>query len=145
MKLSRITIYTPAPVLQYAADSYAALLGAASVTGEDERGQLVEVTDADGFTIELRPVQLGPSEAITVTRLEFRGPDAEAAAERLHDETGGVQRHLYGGHWDTISGNTVRMIGPGQDVDPVERTRISAAIRRGELEQELERMNKSTR
>ena len=143
MRLSRITIYTPAPVLQYAADSYAALLGAVPVPGEDERGQLIEVTDADGFTIELRPVELGRGEAMTVTRLEFLGPDAEAAAERLHDETGGVQRHLYGGHWDTISGNTVRMIGPGQDVDPVERERIGAAIRRGELEQELDRMNKS--
>lgn len=139
LRLSRITLYTPAVVLDHVAAAYAAVLGAEPVNSIDERGELVEVTDAVGFTIELRPV--APGEVPTVTRLEFRGHGAKAAAERLHAETGGVQPHLYGGHWDTIAGNSVRLIGPGEDVSAEERERIRAAIQRGELDHEIERMN----
>ncbi|MBS4102837.1 hypothetical protein [Tsukamurella paurometabola] len=139
LRLSRITLYTPALVLRHTAAAYAAVLGAEPVTSTDERGELVEVSDAAGFTIELRPVEAG--EVPTMTRMEFRGPDAAAAAERLHAETGGVQQHLYGGHWDTVAGNSVRLIGPGEDVSAEERERIRAAIQRGELDHEIERMN----
>lgn len=140
LRLSRITIYTPAPVLDHVAAAYAALLGAAPVPGEDERGEYIAVTDGAGFTIELRPGKAGEG-APTVTRLEFRGPDAAAAAERLHAETGGVQRHLFGGRWDTLGGNSIRLIGPGEDVGDEKRERIRAAIQRGELEGEIQRMN----
>lgn len=139
VRLSRITLYTPAPVLRHVAVAYGAVLNAEPVTGEDERGEFVEVTDSAGFTIELRPVEA--SGMPTVTRLEFCGAGAKVAAERLHAETGGVQRHLYGGRWDAIAGNSVRLIGPGDEVSTEERARISEAIRRGELEDELDQMN----
>ncbi|MCA0155548.1 hypothetical protein LB823_04995 [Tsukamurella sp. M9C] len=139
LRLSRITLYTPVPVLRHVAEAYGAALNAEPVTSTDERGELVEMTDVTGFTIELRPVEA--AEVPTVTRLEFRGPGAAAAAERLHAETGDVQRHLYGGHWDTVAGNSIRLVGPGDEVSTEERARISEAIRRGELEDELERMN----
>ncbi len=139
LRLSRITLYTPAPVLRHAAAAYGAVLGVEPVTSTDERGELVEVTDAAGFTIELRPVEAG--EAPTVTRMEFCGHGAKAAAERLHAETGGVQRHLYGGRWDTIAGNSIRLIGPGDEMSAEERARIGEAVQRGELDQEIERMN----
>ncbi|WP_435594771.1 hypothetical protein [Tsukamurella tyrosinosolvens] len=130
LQLTRITIYTPAAVLDRVAVAYAALLAAEPVSGEDERGPYTEVTDAAGFTIELRPVEAGAG-VPTVTRLEFRGHGAKAAAERLHAETGGVQPHLYGGQWDTVAGNSVRLIGPGEDVIAEERERIRPAIQRG--------------
>lgn len=93
-----------------------------------------------GFTIELRPVDPGEG-APTVTRMEFRGAGAKAAADRLHAETGDVQQHLFGGHWDTIAGNSVRLVGPGEDVSAEERARMRAVIQRGELANEIERMN----
>ncbi|AUN38667.1 hypothetical protein [Tsukamurella tyrosinosolvens] len=139
LRLSRITLYTPAAVLRHVAAAYAAILNAEPVTGADERGEFVEVTDSAGFVIELRPAEAG--EVPTVTRLEFRGPGAKAAAERLHSETSGVQQHLYGGHWDAIAGNSVRLIGPGEDVSAEEKARISEAIQRGELEDEIQRKN----
>ncbi|KXO98393.1 Uncharacterised protein (plasmid) [Tsukamurella tyrosinosolvens] len=142
MQLSRITLYTPAPALQHAADAYAAMLDTEPVASSDARGDLVEVTDESGFTIELRPSLPGERPA-TATRLEFRGRDAAVVAERLHDQTGGVQRHLYGGSWDTVAGNSVRLIGPDEDVSPEERARVGAAIARGELEQELERLTRA--
>ncbi|KXP08793.1 hypothetical protein [Tsukamurella pseudospumae] len=138
LRLSRITLYTLAPVLSHVASAYAAVLNAEPICGEDERGAYVEVTDAAGFTIELRPVDAG--EVSTVTRMEFRGPEAPDAAERLHIETGGVQRHLYGGRWDTVAGNCIRLIGPGDEVSGAERERIRTAIQRGELEAEIQRM-----
>jgi hypothetical protein len=138
-RLTRITLYMPAPVLRQVAAAYGAVLGAEPVTGEDERGEFVEVTDAAGFTIELRPVEAG--EVPTVSRLEFRGTGAKAAAERLHAETGDVQRHLYGGQWDTVAGNSVRLIGPGEEAKAEEKARIREAIQRGELDQEIDRMN----
>ncbi|BDD80663.1 hypothetical protein TPB0596_04260 [Tsukamurella pulmonis] len=140
LRLTRITLYTPAAVLRHAAAAYAAVLGAEPVTGADERGELVEVTDAAGFAIELRPVDAG--EVPTVTRMEFRGPGVAAAAERLYEQTGGVQRHLCGGHWDTIAGNSVRLIGQGEDVSTEEKARTREAIQRGELDQEIDRMNR---
>ncbi|KXP12706.1 hypothetical protein AXK57_00140 [Tsukamurella pulmonis] len=139
LRLSRITLYTPAVVLDHVAAAYAAVLGAEPVTSTDERGELVEVADAAGFTIELRPVDAG--EVPTVTRLEFRGAGAKAAADRLHAETGGLQRHLLGGRWDTIAGNSVRLVGPDEDVAAEERERICEAIQRGDLDQEIDRMN----
>lgn len=140
LRLTRITLYTPAVVLDHVAAAYAAVLNAEPVTGEDERGRFAEVADAVGFTIELRPVEPGAG-LPTVTRLEFRGVGAKAAADRLHAETGDVQQHLFGGHWDTVAGNAVRLIGPGADVSAEEQERIRDAIQRGELESELDRMN----
>lgn len=140
LRLSRITLYTPAPVLRHAAAAYAAVLGVEPVTSTDERGELVEVTDAAGFTIELRPVEPG-EDTSTVTRMEFRGPGAKAAVDRLHEQSGGVQRHLLGGRWDTVAGNSIRLIGPGDEVSTEERRRISEAIQRGDLDQEIDRMN----
>lgn len=145
LRLTRITIYTPPPaVLRHAAVAYAAVLGVEPTSGEDERGPYTEVTDAVGFTIELRPVEPGEG-APTVTRMELRGPGAKAAAERLHEQTGGVQRYLYGGRWDTIAGNSVRLIGPGEDVSAEERERIREAIQRDGLDQEIKRMNEEKR
>lgn len=143
LRLSRITLYTPVPVLRHVAAAYGAVLNAAPVTGEDERGPYTEVTDGAGFVIELRPLE--PGEVPTITRLEFRGAGAKAAAVRLHAETGGVQRHLYGGRWDTVAGNSVRLVGPGEDVSAEEKVRIRAAIQRGEFDQEIERMNEEKR
>lgn len=140
MRLTRITLYTPAVVLHHVAASYAAVLNAEPISGEDERGGFVEVTDTEGFTIELRPVEPGEG-APTVTRLEFRGTGAAEAAERLHVETGAVQLHLFGGHWDSVAGNSVRLIGPGDEPSDEEQARIRAAIRRGELEHELDRLH----
>ena len=117
MRLTRITVYTPAAVLNYVAAAYGAMLDAEPATGEDERGAYITVTDTAGFTIELRPVEPGVG-APTVTRLEFHGADAADAAERLHDDTGGVQRHLFGGRWDSIAGNSVRLTGDGDEPDP---------------------------
>ncbi|MBS4104273.1 hypothetical protein [Tsukamurella paurometabola] len=141
LRLSRITLYTPAAVLRHVAAAYGAVLGVEPVTSTDERSEVVEVTDAAGFTIELRPVEPGEG-APTITRLEFRGHGAKAAAERLHAETGGVQRHLYSGQWDTVAGNSVRLVGPGEEVSDEERARIREAIQRGELDDEIQRMNK---
>ena len=59
LRLSRITLYTPGVVLDHVAAAYAAVLNTEPVTGEDERGRFVAVTDATGFTIELRPVEPG--------------------------------------------------------------------------------------
>ncbi|BDD82319.1 hypothetical protein TPB0596_20820 [Tsukamurella pulmonis] len=140
LRLSKITLYTPAPVLRHAAAAYAAVLGAEPVNSIDERGELVEVADVSGFVIELRPIETGEGTP-TVTRLEFRGTGAKAAAERLHEQAGGVQRHLLGGRWDTVAGNSIRLVGPGDEVSTEERARISEAIRRGELEVELDPMN----
>lgn len=140
LRLRRITLYTPAVVLDHVAAAYGAVLNAEPTSGEDERGWFVEVADVAGFTIELRPVEPGEG-APTVTGLEFRGHDAPAAAERLHEQTGDVQRHLLGGRWDTIGGNSVRLIGPGEDVSAEEKARIREAIQRGELDQAIEWMN----
>ncbi len=143
LRLSRITLYTPALVLDHVAAAYAAILNTEPTSGEDERGEYVEVMGTDGFTIELRPAEAG--EVPTVTRLEFRGPGAKEAAERLHEQTGDVQRHLLGGQWDTVAGNAIRLIGPGEEVSDEERAPIRAAIQRGELNQEIERMNEEKR
>ena len=140
LRLSRITLYTPAPVLRYVADAYAAVLNAEPTSSEDERGEFAEIADATGFVIELRPVVPGVG-LPTVTRMEFRGPGAKAAADRLPAETGDGQQHLFGGHWDTVAGNAVRLVGPGEEVSAEERARISEAIQHGELESELDRMN----
>ncbi len=112
LRLTRIVLYMPAPMLRHVAAAYGAVLNAEPVTSTDERGELVELTDAVGFTIEFRPVEAGEGTP-TVTRLEFRGPGAAAAAERLQAETGDVQRHLLGGRWDTVAGNSIRLVGPG--------------------------------
>lgn len=149
MKLTRITIYTPSAVISHVTDGYAALFGTHAAFGNDERGDYIEVISDDGLVIELRPVEIGGGDVPTVTRLEFRGGEAQEAAQRLRNETHDVQRHLYGGWWDTLAGNTIRLIpdansnhaGDWPEPPKSERTRISEAIRRGELEAEIERMN----
>jgi len=149
LKLARITIYTTSLVISHVAEGYAAMFGTHTAAGNDERGDYIEVTSSDGLTIELRPVERGSGEVPTVTRLEFRGADAQEASQRLHDETRDVQRHLYGGWWDTLAGNVIRLIpdadnrvaGDWPEPSEDERRRIGDAIRRGELEDEIDRMN----
>jgi hypothetical protein len=149
MKLTRLTIYTLSSLMSHAADGYAALFGTPAAAGNDERGDYIEVTSDDGLTIELRPVEIGSGDVPTVTRMEFRGADAQQASKRLHEETLGVQRHLYGGWWDNLVGNSISLIpsadnlavGDWPEPSESERVRIGEAIRRGEVESEIERMN----
>lgn len=140
MELTRLTIYTPASVIAHVAAGYAAIFGVEPDPGSDESGTYTTVTSKEGLTIELRPVRPGDGCISTVTRLEFRGADAREAADRLHDETHGVQRHLFGGWWETLAGTTIRMLADGDEPGEAEKARISAAIQRGELEAEIARM-----
>ncbi|MFN6547932.1 hypothetical protein [Mycolicibacterium nivoides] len=140
MQLTRLTMYTPASIIAHVSAGYAAMFGVEPELGSDESGTYTTVTSAEGLTLELRPVQPGDGRMSTVTRLEFRGADAHEAADRLHDETHGVQRHLFGGRWETLAGTTIRMIADGDEPDNAEKARISAAIQRGELEAEIARM-----
>ena len=85
MKLNLIVLYCPEPVLDRAARFYGAVLDAEPVREKHTSGpEHWSITcPVTGLVVELYP--MGRRSHATVTRLEFRGPDADAAVTRLMD------------------------------------------------------------
>lgn len=102
-------MYVPPPSVDLAAKFYGAIFGAEPVAERHGDGPDHWSITGGGLVIEVYPATTRPH---TVTRLEFTGPDAEAAAERLHDVTLGCQQTRDGnGWWDTDpAGNTVVLL-----------------------------------
>lgn len=83
MRLSLVVLYVPEPVLGRAARFYGAMLDAEPAAEKHGDGPTHwSITGADGLVMELYPATSRPH---TATRLEFRGPDIDAAMTRLMD------------------------------------------------------------
>ncbi len=83
MTLSLIVFYVPEPTLDRAARFYGAVLDAEPLAERHGQGpDHFSITSAEGLVIELYPMGERPH---TATRLEFRGPDTDAAVRRLMD------------------------------------------------------------
>ncbi|ROZ56314.1 hypothetical protein EEB12_21685 [Rhodococcus sp. WS1] len=111
MKLSLIVLYVPEPALDRAAEFCGAILAAEPVAEKHGDGPgHSSITSADELVMELYPMGSRPH---TTTRLEFRGPDMDAAVHRLMDKAYALpERTRDGAGWwchDAI-GNTVVLL-----------------------------------
>ncbi|OBH14881.1 VOC family protein [Mycolicibacter sinensis] len=111
MKLSLIVLYVPAPTLPRAASFYGAILAAEPVHEQHGAGpEHWSVTAAEGLVIELYPMGSRPH---TLTRLEFCGPDPDAAVQRLMGRAFALpERTRDGAGWwlHDPTGNTVVLL-----------------------------------
>lgn len=129
MKLSLIVLYTPPPTLDRAAEFYGAVLDAEAVREQHGSGPVhYSITcPATDLVIEVYPAGRRPA---TSTRLEFRGPDVEAAVQRLMDRAYALpEPHGSGGWWCTDpAGNTVVLLGTDAAVATANRRRAAELV-----------------
>ena len=111
MKLSLMVLYVPEPTLDRAAKFYGAILDAEPDAEKHGSGpEHFSVTGTDGLVIELYPATSRPH---TTTRLEFHGPDIDAAVQRLMDRAHALpERTRDGTGWwcHDVCGNTVVLL-----------------------------------
>lgn len=113
MKLNLIVLYCPEPVLDRATRFYGAVLDAEPV--REKHGETGpehwSITSADELVLEVYP--MGRRSHATSTRLEFRGPDADAAVTRLMDRAYALPERTRDGKGWWVSdpiGNTVLLL-----------------------------------
>ncbi|MGJ6127059.1 hypothetical protein QN239_31205 [Mycolicibacterium sp. Y3] len=112
MRLSLIVPYIPPPTLDCAAKFYGAILDAEPIAEKHEQGpDHWSVTCAEtGLVLELYPATSRPH---TATGLEFRGPDVDAAVQRLMDRAFALPERTRDGDGWWVSepiGNTVVLL-----------------------------------